>query len=139
MNKQNIIVHGLPPLGQRETISDSYIVDALNEKLNLNLNIEDIHDVYRLGKEEANKPIKVCLANMKIKKLIMGNKKKLAGTKIYINDDLPKELRIRNSEERKKRINKNKRLIRGSTDEEDSTTIKQANKKKATFKPKNRD
>lgn len=101
INKNNIIIHGIqePP---NEKSLEKNIVEVLKEKLNITTPDATILDCYRLGKGKPNCPIKMCLNGAKIKEEIMKNKNKLRNTEIYINHDLPKEIRILNAEKRKR-------------------------------------
>lgn len=104
INKKNIIIHGIIP-DENEKSLESNVVKVLNEKLEMSLTTEKIEQVYRLGKnsENKNKPIKVEFVSYKDKMEVFKNRAMLKGTKIFINNDLPYELRIKEMEERKKK------------------------------------
>lgn len=107
INSNNIIIHGIEPMVNEANLEDA-VIDLLNSKLELHVNRNDIQQVYQLGNNKrSNNPIKVTLNSHKMKLNIFKEKKKLMGTSIFINNDLPKELRIREAEERKKRKESN--------------------------------
>lgn len=102
VNKNNIIIHGLPE-HQNESSLENEVIMTLEKELEIAIPPEMISDCYRLGKDKTKCPIKVCFTSAKIKHQIFENKKKLKTTNIFINDDLPREIRIINAEKRKAR------------------------------------
>lgn len=143
LNKQNIIIHGIQESENEKTELENKTISILNDKMKLNLTPSDVHQIYRLGKSGSNKPIKLCLMNMKLKQEIFNKRSELRGTNIYINEDLPRELRIRASEHRKQkpaeRKNEKKRRMLHSSDDDNLNTPKtiQEAKKKADNVSKN--
>lgn len=85
----------------------------------------NIQQPYRLGKVPTYlhpRPVRVHLMSTRIKQSIMLQRVKLRGTKIYLYDDLPTVLRIREAENRKMRLeavklNSGKRLQPQSSEE----------------------
>lgn len=129
LNSNNIIIHGVDE-NKDDTGLEDALIDLLNSKLAVNIKEHDVQQVYRLGNNKYNaRPIKVLLNNHKTKLSIMKEKKKLAGTSIFINDDLPKELRIREADERRKKREAyskrgSKRPVAQSSSEMDDTVDK---------------
>lgn len=129
LNSNNIIIHGVDE-NKDDTGLEDALIDLLNSKLAVNIKKHDVQQVYRLGNNKYNaRPIKVLLNNHKTKLSIMKEKKKLAGTSIFINDDLPKELRIREADERRKKREAyskrgSKRPVAQSSSEMDDTVDK---------------
>ncbi|XP_044736923.1 uncharacterized protein LOC123298890 [Chrysoperla carnea] len=129
LNSNNIIIHGVDE-NKDDTGLEDALIDLLNSKLAVNIKKHDVQQVYRLGNDKYNaRPIKVLLNNHKTKLSIMKEKKKLAGTPIFINDDLPKELRIREADERRKKREAyskrgSKRPVAQSSSEMDDTVDK---------------
>lgn len=104
LRSNNLIIHGV--VNGDDSCLEGTVVDLLNNKLGVDINKNEIQQIYRLGKlkdEQHIRPIKLSLSNHKMKLKIMKEKKKLTGTTIFINDDLPKQLRIREAEKRRMR------------------------------------
>lgn len=110
-NKTNLIIHGMfngVQINTRDNFS-AQVRNELNRLLNLDLEQEDIQTAFTLQSNtqsnaqdptQANPspslsspPIKVCLTDLRVKAKILSNRKKLQGTKVFINEDLPKEIR----------------------------------------------
>lgn len=135
LNRRNIIIHGIQPSVEEDNLEPT-VVEMLNNKLNLTITADKIEQVYRLGKNDGRKtlPIKVEFANYKDKMKVIKSKAMLRGSRIFINDDLPKELRIRAMEERKERRERserserilsqtNKRVLREQSSEETENEV----------------
>lgn len=104
LNGNNLIIHGIDEV--EESRLEENIIGLLKNKLGVELRTHDIQQVHRLGKvinPHKARPVKVNLTNYKAKAMIVRERTKLAGTSIYINEDLPKELRLRAAEKRKSR------------------------------------
>lgn len=112
INANNVIIHGIDEK-ESEMHLEEEVVQLLNCKLDINIKGDDIEYVGRIGKvvKDKNRPIKLQFAHQKIKTTIMREKRRLAGSEIFINDDLPRVLRIRDAERRKK--NKESRTQNG--------------------------
>lgn len=124
VNRKNIIIHGIQTVDNEDNLEPN-IVNILNNKLNLNLTTDKIEQVYRLGKKGGSKdlPVKVEFVTYKDKMKVIRNRTMLKGTKIFINNDLPLELRIKGMEERKARRERivthgSKRYLREQSSEE---------------------
>ncbi|CAG9822919.1 unnamed protein product [Phaedon cochleariae] len=85
--KNNIVVFGLTK--KFEDLSVDNICNQLNKILDVEINISDINNLYRLGKAE-NSPIKIEFLSTFTKINILRNCKKLKGTNITISADLTK-------------------------------------------------
>lgn len=75
IRKNNIVVFGLK---FDESVHDdiiNYVLGELNDKMDLNLVEADVMEVVKLG-QASGAPLKVVLANVKIKKLILNKKKR---------------------------------------------------------------
>lgn len=125
VNSNNLIIFGIKENEEEDNVEDSVMV-MIKSKLQVDMRDGEIDQLYRLGKKQANRirPIKVCFASNGAKSKILKNRTKLAGTDIYVNEDLPKALRIRESEKRKQRMESgekaaNKRLVPTSFEEDD--------------------
>lgn len=104
INRKNIIIHGIQQIENEKNL-DSRVTQILNERLQTNISADKIEQVYRLGRfnERKDIPIKVKFANYKDKEEVMKSRSMLKGTKIFINNDLPHELRMKEMEERKRK------------------------------------
>lgn len=89
--KNNIIVTGLP-VEAGELVETT--ISQLNSLLNINLTIDNINDLYKLGKK-SNSPIKIEFVSYIVKKKVIENRSKLRGKEIFINDDLCPEDRAK--------------------------------------------
>lgn len=113
LGEKNIVIYGLK---YEDSIHDNisgFVISELNDLLDLNLTEDDVEDAFKLGKTP-QAPIKVRLTSLRLKNLIFARKKDLKGSKISINHDLPKELRIIQMQQRKAKLalkDKNKRLL----------------------------
>ncbi|XP_026681000.1 uncharacterized protein LOC113468366 isoform X2 [Diaphorina citri] len=93
--KRNVIIYGMNE-GPHESFMDlkSKINWIFNVKMELNIRGEEIDEFFRLGKkneEKRNKPIIVKMISSWRKSEIMMSKRKLIGTKIFIENDLSEE------------------------------------------------
>lgn len=139
LNRNNVIIYGIDEKEMESELAKN-IVEVLNTKLEIDINKGDIEQVYRIGKRKINespRPIRLLLINNIVKNKIVQTKSKLKGTKIFINDDLPKTLRIREAEKRRKRMESNgktinKRLMGQSSEEMDDDLVD----KRITQEPK---
>lgn len=127
INRKNLIIHGIIHQEDDDNNLEQDVLEMLNNKLRMNLTTESFEQVHRLGKNNkgGNVPIKVELTKYKDKMEIVKKKAMLKGTRIYINNDLPRELRIRGMEERRERRersiahNSRKHLREQSSEESD--------------------
>lgn len=93
--KKNVIVYGMQE-ENNEHINDlkEKINWLLNNKMELDIKREEIDDFFRLGKkteEKKNRPIIIKMISNWRKTEIMMNKKKLRGTRIFIENDMSEE------------------------------------------------
>lgn len=124
VNKNNLIIFGLV---EEDGNIMRELLTAINEKLNVPVHEEDICKIYRMrGKGTDNTgPVKVGFYDYKLKINIYHARSVLKGTQIFINEDLPKDIRIPNGEKRKAREQNNKkRLAQQLSEENDSTEPK---------------
>lgn len=93
--KRNVIIYGI-----REDVDESFqdlknkIFWLFNTKMGLEIKREEIDEFFRLGKKNAerrNRPIIVKMTSSWRKTEIMTNKRKLKGSKIYIENDMSEE------------------------------------------------
>lgn len=97
--KNNIIVTGLR-LDSSDLVQST--ISQLNYLLDINLSEQDINNIYRLGK---NKPeVKIEFLSYLTKTKVITKRRKLKGTKVYINEDLCEEDR-RDSKILRKHLN----------------------------------
>lgn len=70
----------------------------INDKLDINLELHEIADVYRLGKgkQGQNSPVLLRLTSVLKKKQILNNVRRLKGTGVAVSEDLSVEERLRN-------------------------------------------
>ena len=104
LSKKNMIIYGFYNEGADYQSLMSLLLDLFLNKMCVNVSEEEITSAAWLGKPGSVCPIKVCFINLKCKKKIFANRTRLKGSKIFINDDLPKEIRIQQGLERKKSI-----------------------------------
>lgn len=83
----NIVIFGLPV--EENQISAERVRNKLNSLLGININKQDINNIYKIGKTDKS-PIKVEFISTLSKITVLQNKKKLKGTKISIVPDLTK-------------------------------------------------
>lgn len=96
IRKKNIIIHGLSEEDKAKNLEESTIL-FLKNTLHVNINTNDVDFIYRIGAKTENKarPIKLGLLTTKKKTEILANRKNLKNAKIYINEDLPKEIELK--------------------------------------------
>lgn len=137
IDSNNIIIHGIDEIDDSSKLED-IVIGIVNEKMNIELKSEEIEEIFRIGQVKglSPRPIKIRMVNKKSKLNIIKNRSKLKGTKIFINDDLPKILRIREAEKRRQAYEKRsryngKRLLpqsSGECEEVESKIIQNAKK-----------
>lgn len=110
VNRNNLIFFGLHTVPLNSDCLEDQIMEFATQKLKIAISPDDISFVYKLGKEE-NSPIKVGFRDLSLKNCIMGAKKGLKdlNLNVFINEDLPKEMRILNAKKRKE-LKKKRRL-----------------------------
>jgi hypothetical protein len=103
LRKRNLLVEGIPEKTNESWKETEQLIEQLFNQLGLTVN-PMVDDCFRIGKYAPGKvrPILIKLVKLKDKKMIMGNRKRLKGTKIYVNDDLSKDQRTKNAVLRKK-------------------------------------
>jgi len=94
--RRNIIVHGIAEINKETWKQLDDCIKILGEKLGIEI---DYDQAYRLGKPGTGKerPIFIRLLRTRDKLFIFSLRKKLKGTKIFINEDLDPEAREINS------------------------------------------
>lgn len=97
--KRNLIIFGIQEGEENYWELENRVINVLNNIID-NFTYNDVDFIYRLGKREENqnRPIKIGLIAWRKKLEILGNTKKLKGTSIYIEEDLPKDIRDQNKE-----------------------------------------
>lgn len=94
VREKNVIIHGMEDPALDPDSLENQAIEFLNKELAISLGKRDIDRVIRLGSKEVKScPVKVQLASMRVKNLIVRNRPTLKGTKKAVNDDIPKELR----------------------------------------------
>jgi hypothetical protein len=103
LRKKNVLIEGVPEQENERWRDTELLVDGFFQKLGLSES-PLIDDCFRIGNSTPGKirPILLKLIRFKDKKLIMENRMKLKGTKMYVNDDLTKQQRVQNAVLRKK-------------------------------------
>jgi hypothetical protein len=98
LRKKNILVEGIPEKDKEKWNDTEVLIEQLFNQLGLS-GSPIIDDCFRIGTYKPGKirPILLKFVRFKDKKLVMENRNKLKGTKIYLNDDLTKDQRIQNS------------------------------------------
>lgn len=86
----NIVIFGLPKSTEN---LPSYVVRVIKEYTELDITVDDIDNVYRIGKETNTKPIIVKFLSYLKKQEVIRRSKKFKGSKISISDDLTVEER----------------------------------------------
>lgn len=120
VNKNNLVVFGL--VEADENIMEE-LITIINEKLNIPLQHEDICKMYRLGRKDKDNsgPVKVVFYDYKLKTRIYNERVQLRGTQVFLNEDLPKDIRVQNSEKRNARQQSNKKRLAQQSSEENDT------------------
>lgn len=92
--KKNLVIYGFEETEKSYRELENNITSFLNTKMNLELNVNDIDFVRRLGKAMNNKtrPILLTLIYYKKKIEILSNKKCLSNTNVAITEDFPPEV-----------------------------------------------
>lgn len=140
VNKRNLIVHGIDEVEPEDNL-EHRILDMINTKVQVKCDKEDIEEIFRIGKRgKGNRPIKIGLISLKKKQEILNARRNLKGTKIYVNEDLPFEIREQQREKRMKSREEleeksaNKRLMpeqsSGEYEEDEITTRNQQGMKR---------
>lgn len=94
VREKNIIIHGLKEPSVKSELLEDQVLDFFKKELGILLGKRDIDRVYRLGSKQIKEcPVKVQLSSLKIKDQITKNRRKLKGTGMACNDDIPKQLR----------------------------------------------
>ncbi|KAI5734481.1 hypothetical protein M8J77_006986 [Diaphorina citri] len=93
--RRNIIIYGLNEDDNENftTLKDK-VNWLFNEKMELNIKIEEIDDFFRLGKKRDEgkiRPIIIKMISSWRKNEIMNNRRKLKGTRIFIENDMSEE------------------------------------------------
>lgn len=88
--KYNLIVYGLAETGRNNNLDTRKQIEALFlDKLEIDLDPYDIRNCYRLGQNtEKTRPILVEFLSNFTRSVILRNRTKLKGTKIFIQEDL---------------------------------------------------
>lgn len=138
VNSRNLVVHGIQEDEKDEYELQNNIINIINEKLEIKCEEKDIDMAFRIGKKSTRaRPIKIVLFSNRKKEEIYNGRKKLKGTSIYVNRDLPIEIRKELKEKRlsyKKEMEKTsaKRVMTQSSEENEEPPrekIEQENKK----------
>lgn len=118
LRRNNIIIFGLETPVEN---LGNFVVNKLNQHLGLTLTINDINNIYTIGKQTTKRPIIVKLLSYLKKQEILKNCNKLKGTSISISEELSIEERKENKilrqhlkKARSKNLNasiKNRKLI----------------------------
>lgn len=114
----NLIFHGVE---ESTDETSAKLIDAikriLKDHLEVNINTFDITNIFRLGKKSGGKPkpVLVSFLSKLTKTEITKNRRKLKGTKIFMNEDLEREeLEILLTYRKEAKQKKQKAIIRGS-------------------------
>lgn len=81
--------------GLKETDSenvDDIIMQLIQEKLNININLVDIERAHRIGKKSATnvRPVIVKFSSYRMRELVLRARRSLKGSKIFVHEDLTK-------------------------------------------------
>lgn len=139
VSKRNVIIHGLE---ETEDDLETDVSKMMHEKLKVSLKSEDVEEVFRIGKKSnRTRPVKLVFASLKKRQEVFKVKSNLKGSEIYINEDLPFEIRkqrqaIRNLRNQNTAVvekTTNKRLLsvspQSSSQRDDTNRIEQDGKK----------
>lgn len=88
--KNNLVIFGL--VKNSKEVTAASICNHIRQLLDVKLTETEINNIYTLGKTE-NSPIKLELISYLKKREILGNCRKLKGTKTYITNDLTEKQR----------------------------------------------
>ncbi|XP_017773494.1 PREDICTED: uncharacterized protein LOC108560450 [Nicrophorus vespilloides] len=96
MRCRNVVWKGIKDEDESYEVLVAKVLDVINNRLKLKWRKEDIEDVYRIGRKGTfDRPILMSIASLRMKFLLMSSKMKLRGTKIFINQDLPYNYRMK--------------------------------------------
>ncbi|KAJ2948734.1 hypothetical protein O0L34_g7994 [Tuta absoluta] len=84
----NLVFHGIPETSGEKAET---IMEIVKNELKVNIKIEDIDTVRKMGRND-KAPLIIRLTSLKKKQEILRNKKKLKGKSISITEDYPKEV-----------------------------------------------
>ncbi|KAJ2940572.1 hypothetical protein O0L34_g6512 [Tuta absoluta] len=84
----NLVFHGIPETSGEKAET---IMEIVKNDLKVNIKIEDIDTVRKMGRND-KAPLIIRLTSLKKKQEILRNKKKLKGKSISITEDYPKEV-----------------------------------------------
>lgn len=121
VNKSNLIVFGMTEVDDTKVLEE--FTTVIKEKLNIQIQEEDICKIYRMKNKQNDHsgPVKVGFFDYKLKTRIYNARFMLKGTQIFLNDDLPIDLRIQNKEKRMAREQRNKKRLKPQSSEENDT------------------
>lgn len=96
VRRKNIWIHGLPEVANEKWQELDSAIHDLKTKMGVPKDF-DYDDVFRIGKPRVGhiRPVLMKLVRLRDKKLIMSKRGNLKGTKIFLNDDISKEIRIK--------------------------------------------
>lgn len=90
LKKNNIIIFGLDTPAIH---LEKFIIDSLNQLLDISLTLSDLNNVYTIGKQSKKKPVIVKFVSYLKKREVLRNIKKLKGSNVSIAEELTLEER----------------------------------------------
>lgn len=97
VRKKNIVINGVEDVENEDESEREDKVSTLINKIGVEINMrEDIDEIIRVGKysREKKRPILVKLNKERMRTKILQSTKNLKGTKIWINEDYPRDVRV---------------------------------------------
>lgn len=94
--RKNVIIYGIEEKEKNISELELLCLKIINEELKVTVSINEIDRIIRLGsRENRNKPILIKFLSTRKAFELLSNKKNLKGSKIFISEDLPKEVQIK--------------------------------------------
>lgn len=91
--RRNIIIFGIEENEKNYWDLEELIIRNLR-KQKITITAEDIDFAYRIGRSRGNvRPVKLGLMSWRIKKYLLANRKHLKGSRIYLEEEMTKEMR----------------------------------------------
>lgn len=102
LKNNNIVIFGIPPKKKESRLDlAKSVLDKFEALLHISCSLNEVVDIYRVGKRAESSPVIVKLCSIITKDKILRNCSKLKGTGLFITRDLPYDERQSKKELRK--------------------------------------
>lgn len=90
LKRNNVLIFGVKYDNKQNSLAE-FVIQKINQWLELDLTLECLNNVYPIGKTESNRPILIQFQSYLTKTRVLKECRKLKGTGISITEDLTKE------------------------------------------------